>query len=325
MRALTVLIVLAALGAAAPAIAQNAPAKRGVFGGVGENDSVTSSDREYSSGLKIFFVSEPGHARGLARALLRAGDGAKTRYGVAFGQSIFTPENIAATAPLPNERPYAGWLYTELSVYAHRRSGALDVLTANLGVVGPSALGRQSQNTLHALFEINEARGWANQLRNEPGLIVSFDRFWRASTAARGFGADVIPSVGVSAGNVLTQARAGLRVRIGDDLGAEYGAARIRPGLPGPGLREIPSDGFGWSLFAGVDGRAVARNIFLDGNTFRDSLSVDKRTFVADAEAGAALEIGAFEIAASYVWRGREYETQGLAHEFGSLALSARF
>lgn len=319
MRRLTILALLAA-GAAFPAHAQT-----GVFGGVGENDSVTPSDREYSSGLKIFFVSEPGRGRGLARALLRAGDDAETRYGVAFGQSIFTPEDLAETAPLPDERPYAGWLYAELSVYARRRSGALDVLTADLGVVGPSALGRQAQNTLHSILDIGAARGWANQLRDEPGFILSFDRFWRASTGRTGLGADVTPSLGVSAGNVLTQARAGVRFRIGDDLGTEYGAARVRSGLPGPGIQERPADGFGWSLFAGVDGRAVARNLFLDGNTFRDSLSVDKKALVGDAEFGAALEYGNLQIAATYVWRSREYETRGDAHRFGTLALSARF
>lgn len=319
MRNVTVLAVAAAL-AAAPAGAQT-----GVFGGVGENDSVTPSDREYSSGLKLFYVSEKGHGRGLAHALLRAGDDAETRFGVAVGQSIFTPENLAATAPLPNERPYAGWLYTELTVYAHRRSGALDVLTADVGVVGPSALGRQAQNTIHAVIDAGRAQGWDNQLRDEPGLIVSFDRFWRASTSGAGFGVDVTPSLGVSAGNVLTQARAGVRFRIGDDLGAEYGAARVRPGLPGVGIQERPSDGFGWSIFAGVDGRAVARNIFLDGNTFRDSLSVDKKTLVGDAEFGATVELGGFQVAASYVLRSREYETQGESHEFGTLALSARF
>lgn len=320
MRKTIILAVLAACAGAEPASAQ-----RGVFGGVGENDSVTPADREYTSGLKIYFVSEPEHGRGLARALLRARDGAETRYGVAFGQSIFTPSDLAASAPVPGERPYAGWLYTELSVYARRRSGALDVLTANLGVVGPSALGEESQNTLHSLLDIGEARGWDNQLRDEPALIVSFDRFWRASTADSGFGAEVTPSVGVSAGNVLTQARAGVRLRVGDDLGAEYGAARARPGLPGPGVREQPGDGFGWSIFAGVDGRAVARNIFLDGNTFRDSLSVDKKTLVGDAEIGASIEFGGVEIATSYVWRSREYETQGEPHQFGTLALSARF
>jgi len=35
-------------------------------------------------------------------------------------------------------------------------------------------------------------------------------------------------------------------------------------------------------LFAFVDGRAVGRDIFLDGNTFTDSHSVTRKTFVGD-------------------------------------------
>jgi hypothetical protein len=36
----------------------------------------------------------------------------------------------------------------------------------------------------------------------------------------------------------------------------------------------------------GAQGRAVAHNIFLDGNTFRQSPSVRKRVFVGDLETG---------------------------------------
>ena len=46
--------------------------------------------------------------------------------------------------------------------------------------------------------------------------------------------------------------------------------------------------GFNWYLFAGLEGRAVFRNIFLDGNTFTDSHSVDSKHFVGDIQAGLA-------------------------------------
>jgi lipid A 3-O-deacylase len=45
----------------------------------------------------------------------------------------------------------------------------------------------------------------------------------------------------------------------------------------------------GLYFFAGAQGRAVGRNIFLDGNTFRHSLSVPKKNFVADLQAGFSL------------------------------------
>jgi lipid A 3-O-deacylase len=46
---------------------------------------------------------------------------------------------------------------------------------------------------------------------------------------------------------------------------------------------------FGWDLFIGTQGRVVARNIFLDGNTFEDSRSVVKEHFVADLFGGIEL------------------------------------
>lgn len=44
---------------------------------------------------------------------------------------------------------------------------------------------------------------------------------------------------------------------------------------------------FGWYVFVGVEGRAIAHNIFLDGNTFASSQHVDKKPFVGDLTAGA--------------------------------------
>jgi len=47
--------------------------------------------------------------------------------------------------------------------------------------------------------------------------------------------------------------------------------------------------GRGGYVFAGVEGRAVARDIFLDGNTFQKSPSVDKEPLVGELAVGAAL------------------------------------
>jgi hypothetical protein len=48
-------------------------------------------------------------------------------------------------------------------------------------------------------------------------------------------------------------------------------------------------------IFGAVDGRAVARDIFLDGSTFRDSRSVNKEPFVADISAGVGLIAGRWQ------------------------------
>lgn len=66
----------------------------------------------------------------------------------------------------------------------------------------------------------------------------------------------------------------------------------------------------------------MARDIFLDGNTFRDSHSVDKEPLVADIQFGLAIHVGRMRIALSNIWRSREFEDQDERSQFGAINLS---
>ena len=82
-----------------------------------------------------------------------------------------------------------------------------------------------------------------------------------------------------------------------------------------------------WSffVFAGGDGRAVARNIFLDGNTFRDSPSVDKEPFVGDAFYGLGVVMGRWQLTYMDAVRSLEFEAQQGKNYYGSVMLSYTF
>ena len=90
-----------------------------------------------------------------------------------------------------------------------------------------------------------------------------------------------------------------------------------------PRLREDTF--FGLHLFAGAEGRAVARNIFLDGNSFRDSRHVDKLPFVGDIQYGVAMTIGDWRVAYTQVAALREFKGQKNGDSFGSFSISTRF
>ncbi|MEN8686112.1 MAG: lipid A-modifier LpxR family protein [Desulfuromonadales bacterium] len=112
---------------------------------------------------------------------------------------------------------------------------------------------------------------------------------------------------------------AGLEVRCGLNLPRSFGVSLIRPAgstLFAPGRK--PS----LYLFGAVDGRYVHRDIFLDGNTFTDSHSIDKKDWVADLAAGVTLSYGNLMLTYSHVTRTREFEGQDDAHNFGSMTLS---
>ena len=309
----------ASITLAAPFSAAAEPAPP-VYSIVVENDVFGGSDERYTSGIKHQWLSAEGKGARLARLMLRAGDGDVVRYGVGAGQSIFTPEDIGVAAPLPGERPYAGWLYLEAQSVVERRSGATDILKIAAGVVGPASLAEDAQRTLHRAFNFFDPAGWDNQLRNEPGLLVSFDRQWRLGAGER---FEALPHAGASLGNVLTEARAGAIFRIGSDLASDGLPARVSPARPAAGAHG--ADGVSWQLFAGGQARAVAQNIFLDGNTFRDSLSVDRKTIVGEIEAGFAVRAGRLSVGYNHVWRSREYDGEPDYQDFGAVTVSAAF
>lgn len=200
------------------------------------------------------------------------------------------------------------------------------MLDLTVGVIGPASLAEHTQKFVHDVTGADEPRGWDTQLKNEPGVVLTYQRSWRGyvTQSVSGFGFDVTPHAGAALGNVYTYADAGLTMRFGKDLPLDYGPPRIQPSLPGSGFF-IPTDDFGWYLFAGVEGRAVARNIFLDGNTFTDSRSVDKEPLVGDVQLGIAVSWRDLRLSYTHVFRTREYEGEADRSEFGAMSLSLRF
>ena len=65
--------------------------------------------------------------------------------------------------------------------------------------------------------------------------------------------------------------------------------------------------------------------MFLDGNMFRDSHSVNRKPFVGEAQAGIAAQWGNFRVSLGQVLRSKEFDGQAGSQSFGSLALQYQF
>ena len=320
--------------AALPAAAETPPARgadpAGTFAFLIENDTFSGNDRFYTNGF-LFAWRAPSYdpPAWLAALTDRPGPlfpaGGTARWGLAFGQKKFTPEDTLARDPDPRDRPYAGWLYGALTLHSYT-DRAIGTLELQLGVVGPAALGEEVQNTTHDLFNIDRALGWSAQIRNEPGVNLVLNRQWRMNGApdAEGRRFGLVPSVAASLGNVHTYAAAGLMLRYGTELDADFGPPRVRPVSAGSVFFQ-PTGRFGWYAFAGVEGRAVAHDVTLDGNSWRDSRSVEREPLVGDASVGVALVMERARLTATYTVRTREFETQPDFAQFGSLSLAFRF
>lgn len=310
-----------AMAAALATGSAGAAARGGTLNLVWENDLFSGRDRHYTNGLQVLWVPEtapPEWLRRVAR-VLPAGE---MRHAYAIGHAMFTAEDITLAEPPPGQPPYAGWLYGSAAVSV-RRGRKADQLTLTLGVVGPAALGEQGQKFVHKLTGSEPPRGWDTQLDNEPGVMVTYLHS-RRGDAVPSLGSarvDLTTHFGGALGNVYTYANAGFTLRYGNWLPRDDGPLRIQPGPPGPGLHAAGNGG-GWFLFAGVDGRAIARKIFLDGNAFDESRSVDKVPFVADLQLGVAWAWRGMRLAYTQVLRTREYENQRDPAAFGALSVT---
>jgi len=300
-----------------------------------ENDLFYGADRHYTNGLRLSWVSPPGgnsidQVKWIREVLEKVSfrKNARTRFGFAAGQEIYTPEDRRRSDLIIDDRPYAGWLYGAMSLHSENgdfeNSGYRDLesIELNIGVVGPLAFGRETQDLIHNIRVIDPFEGWDNQLENEPGVLLMYERKFRfgAPVPLGPFHFDFVPYAGGSLGNVLTHLNAGGSVRYGFNIPKDFGPPSLIKELTS--MDAMPEAKWSLYAFAGAEGRYVARNIFLDGNTFSDSHSVKKNRWVGDLSAGLALIIGRFKISYTSALRTREFAGQKNNARFGSVSAS---
>jgi hypothetical protein len=347
--AVALIILLRAQGALAVDIGscddpQQRPIVCGTFSVLFENDLFADTDRHYTNGIKLSWTSRdlrqyshwehtPEWMTGLFQSMDRFQPGREKNIGLFAGQKIFTPNDIQRRDLIVDDRPYAGWLYGGMSLNS-KNTRALDTIEIQLGLVGPAALGEETQNFVHELRDIPTAKGWDNQLENELAFALVYQRkqrLWEFFDPGSLLGADLIGHIGGAGGTVFTYANAGIEMRVGRNIPADFGTSLIRPGgdVSAPVLTaDAPHHDprrFGVHAFAAVTGRTVLRDVFLDGNTFEDSHSVDSNTLVGDLIVGTGVAWHGMKLTYSQVLRTREFDGQDTGSQYGSVNLTVLF
>ena len=289
-----------------------------------ENDLPANADRYYSNGVSLAFARCVAEADAFWPQVLavpgldRPG---VLSQGFDLGQIMVTPADIQRPVPDPNDRPYAGLLYVAATWQRFDESdyAALKLIT---GVIGPPSLAEQTQKAIHRLIDSPLPQGWDHQLRTEPILNVVYERRTRLGRwgDGRGWTADALGVAGGTLGNILTQAYAQAQLRAGWRTPQDFGTSLIR------GIGALPparnAGPWGAHAFVGAGGFAVAHNATLDGSLFRSGPGVGHRTWVPAAEAGLVLRGRGWQLTASWVVWGREFDAQLQHAEFGTLALA---
>ena len=298
-----------------------------------ENDflAIPGSDEFYSQGLLLTLQRDPdaiprsvrGIARWLGQRFLTDRESCLV-FGVELGQHIFSPEDLARSELISDDRPYAGYLYGGVVFTLTERAEKnpiQHIFELQLGLVGPESGAEWTQTEIHQLTSSQEPLGWDNQLPFEPGLELIYR--WRRKLGGKT--ADVVPHWGGALGSFQIYANAGATFRWGKNLSdfpVLINRTTVFPGKEDEGRKK-------WEayLFAGADGRLVGHNIFLDGTVFSDSHSVDKESFVFDLQAGFSVRRKHLRLSYTLVRRSREFSPLPAGrddgeHDFGSVSFT---
>ena len=303
-----------------------------------ENDLFTGTDSNYTNGVKYVLISPdlspkakkmgkiPKKVLGYIHKIPFIKNApAQTSHKVesAFGQNMYTPADISIHELIEDDRPYGGWTYLATAYHyksdLSQKRSVMDTVELQMGMIGPASMAEKTQKFIHKLRSLQRPNGWDNQLSNEPGVVMAWERKWLYHPMERGFGWDTILHSGFTLGNVSTYVNGGMEFRLGWNIPKTFGVSLIRPG---GSTRMNQSQHPGLYLLGAVDGRWVARDIFLDGNTFTDSHSVDKKPWVADFAIGLAFNYNRFMITLTQVLRTRRFESQPDSHSFGAISIS---
>jgi lipid A 3-O-deacylase len=135
---------------------------------VSENDKYfAGTDRHYTNGFKLTWLGETDLNQSrqfvqLAAKIIPWMDPENVdwhyKVGLALGHNIYTPVDTDTPTLLPNDRPYAGWLYGSILLHAQLKN-QLRLVELSLGVVGPSAAGETIQNAWHDVIDVAHGPG----------------------------------------------------------------------------------------------------------------------------------------------------------------------
>ena len=299
-----------------------------IFSLTAENDFLYHTDRHYTHGTRFMYMFEDDTIKEFGwtnvfdklylNDIFNNAFSADKDRSIAFilAQHMYTPSDIEIEELMPDDRPYAGWLYAG-AMFTARDNKEMSIFEIDIGTTGPHSLADQTQILMHKWIHSQEPMGWSHQIGNEAGIDLIYEHRLRYRYEDY---IDFIPHYGINAGNILGYANVGGTLRMGYNIPDDFGIFRMEPGT-----RLANRSDFSIFLFADTDCRYVARNIFLDGNTFKDSHRVEKNSFVQDLGLGVGVGYGNMEIVYSYNQRSKEFKLQEENNEFGTVVISYRF
>ena len=291
---------------------------------VWDNDYINlrgdGSDRYYTNGMRIdYFYTKKQKAKFPSSLLLNISDYNNNIYGLGLAQFMFTPKNISVPDIQYNDRPYAGALYSILSLQSIDKIEKTKVLSEiRLGVLGPMSFAKETQTWAHRVIEVTNPEGWNNQVPND--IILNYNISIEKQILQPSKKLLLVGVFETYSGTVYNAAGAGFMLRVGKFI--NYFDA-------GPVPKETERKNTQLFVFMRPVVRVVLSNALLQGGLInRITQNAEGYTLNKDQiervvvlyDVGIAFEKAKFSIMISQKSIGAEFKGQ-YTQEYGSLSL----
>jgi lipid A 3-O-deacylase len=281
------------------------------------------SDRYYTAGNFAYFrhalnVRDTTHLRNKV-------------LGFEFGQKLYTPHSgsinfTGADNPQYIDRPFAAYLYVGSALNLLYKDESNLKLGAQIGIVGPAALGRPIQEFIHKVFSLYHPSGWEYQIDNdfEVNLSAEYNRL-----LARASWADVSLTSYADLGNGFTGAGIGPMFRLGDfnqlfnSESTQSTAIKSRPFTP-LNSREL-------FFYYKPQINAVAYDATVQGSLFNSrkpgsmEVTLNPERLIFSNQLGVGYSGKRFVIDAAVIFHTKDVKEMSEAHQWGSVTLLYRF
>ncbi len=279
-----------------------------------ENDSFIGEDNAYTHGSRIDYARGFG-SEGWA-------------YGLSLTQNIYTPDH-KTRGNVMDEHPYAGYLAVG-GALLHKAENIGFSAELQLGTTGKPSLAENAQHTVHAIGNMEQWKGWGEQIPSEATIQLTMRQDWRIPFAEHRF-CDRYETDGTfftreQLGTVALGGAAGLTLRFGKNLPDSMQVNGSEAANFGMGLLNKPNyrpEELAWFVYAQGQVRFVGRDMFIDGGVFHHFDSpCTRKPWIAELQVGAAASYQGIDYQVGLVWSSRTYKGEAKAPMYGTCGVT---
>ena len=146
------------------------------FSLISDNDLYTSIHRDgyYTNGLFLTYrIVKNDASENVPKRIFK----------FQVGQLMFTALRANIQTASLHDRPFAGYLYGSFGISRFYNSNNILSTDVKIGVIGPSANGKELQNFLHGFYNFPEPLGWKHQIHNAFAVNLNANYLYYFSNA----------------------------------------------------------------------------------------------------------------------------------------------